>query len=150
MATQSMQELVRIFGACHCGNIRFDLGWPGSELEIHVRKCGCTFCQKHGGAWTSHSESELAVRAKDPALVSKYRFGTRTADFHVCSVCGVVPFVLSEIDNRQYAVVNVNTFGDTGRFSFSASATDFDGEGTGSRLERRKHNWIPSVALGYR
>jgi len=140
-----LQELIKIDGACHCGNIRFDLRWPGSESDIPIRKCGCTFCQKHGGAWTSHRKSELFVRTKDPSLVSKYRFGTKTAEFYVCSVCGVVPFVLSYIDEKQYAVVNVNSFAETGRFSFSASSTDFDGEDTGSRLERRKRNWIPSV-----
>jgi len=81
------------------------------------------------------------------SLVSKYQFGTKTAEFYVCSVCGVVPFVLSEIDGNEFAVVNVNTFGDTGSFSFSSKSTNFDGEDTGSRLERRKRNWIPTVAF---
>jgi len=79
--------------------------------------------------------------------VSKYNFGTKTADFYICSVCGVVPLVLSEIDDRQYAVVNVNTFEDLGRLSLSSSPTNFDGEDTGSRLERRKRNWISDVLL---
>ena len=124
-------------------------GWPASAPEIHVRKCGCTFCQKHGGAWTSHRKAELVVKVQDPALISKYQFGTQSADFYTCSVCGVVPFVLSEINERQYAVVNVNAFDDTGRFSLSVSASDFDGEDVGSRLERRQRNWIPNVVLEY-
>lgn len=76
-----------------------------------------------------------------------YRFGTETADFYVCSVCGVAPLVLSEIDDNQYAVVNVNTFDDTGGLAFSTSSTNFDGEDAGSRLDRRKRNWIPRVVL---
>jgi hypothetical protein len=126
--------------------IRFVLAWPGSDREIPVRKCGCSFCRKHGGAWTSHRHAGLAYRIEDEAHVSKYRFGTRTAEFYVCSLCGVVPFVLSEIGDRQYAVVNVNTFEDAGGFTLSVSSTDFEGEGTGSRLERRKRNWIPRVS----
>jgi len=109
--------------------------------------CGCTFCQKHIGAWTSHRGAKLAIDIKDRSLVSKYNFGTRTADFFVCSVCGVVPFVLSDIDHRQYAVVNVNTFEDSGSFSFSSSPTSFDGENTTSRLARRKRNWISTVSF---
>jgi len=81
----------------------------------------------------------------DRSLVSSYKFGTETADFYVCSVCGVVPLALSEIDDCQYAVVNVNTFEDIDSLSFSSSTSNFEGEDTGSRLERRKRNWIPNV-----
>ena len=140
-----IQALTPIDGSCHCGNIRFVLHWPGSETEIPVRMCGCSFCQKHSGSWTSHRESQLEVHIDDESLLSKYRFGTATADFFVCAKCGVVPFVVSEIDGNLYAVVNVNAFGDTPGMSFSTSATDFDGEDTGSRLGRRKRNWIPMV-----
>jgi len=140
-----MREHAQIDGACHCGNIRFKLFWPVSQTEIPVRKCGCTFCQKHNGAWTSDSHSMVSLKIGDLSLLSKYNFGTRTADFFVCSVCGVVPIVLSEIDDNLYAVVNVNVFGETPDFTFSSSSTDFDGEDTGSRLERRQRNWIPDV-----
>ena len=140
-----MRDITLINGACHCGNVRFVLRWPEADPGIPVRKCGCTFCQKHTGAWTSHPSAELVVEIDDRSLVSHYRFGTKTADFCVCSVCGVVPFVLSDIGDNQYAVVNVNTFEDIGGFTLSCSSTDFDGEDTESRLERRKRNWIPKV-----
>lgn len=55
--------------------------------------------------------------------------------------------MLSEIDGNRYAVVSVNSFDDTDGLSFSSTATDFDGEDTGSRLERRKRNWIPKVSF---
>lgn len=140
-----MREVKTIDGTCHCGNIRFVLRWPESEADIPVRTCGCTFCQKHGGAWTSHRRAELTISIVDQSLVSKYRFGTKTADFYICSACGVAPFVLSEINENLYAVVNVNTFESAGSLSFSSSVTNFDGEDTGSRLERRVQNWIPTV-----
>lgn len=137
-----------INGACHCGNIRFDLQWPASATEIKVRRCGCTFCRKHGGAWTSHRDAELAVSLGDESLVSRYRFGTETADFLVCSVCGVTPLVLSEIDGDIHAVVSVNAFREVEGFTLSEKVMDFEGESTGSRLDRRKRYWISQVRIG--
>ena len=138
---------MRIEGKCHCGNIRYALDWPGDGTDIKIRACGCSFCVKHGGSWTSHRDSELIAEARDASLVSKYKFGTRTAEFYVCSRCGAVPFVTSEIDDHLYAVVNVNTFEGIDPSSLMRTATNFDGEGTGDRLERRKRNWIPTVRI---
>jgi hypothetical protein len=137
---------VRIEGKCHCGNIRYVLDWPGDANDIKARACGCTFCTKHGGSWTSRRDAELIAEVRD-ASVSKYRFGTATADFYVCSLCGVVPFVTSAIDDHLYAVVNVNTLEGINPSSLMQTATNFDGEGAGERLERRKRNWIRSVRI---
>lgn len=141
------EKLTRFTGACHCRNVRFVLVWPGSEPDIPVRECGCTFCQKRGGSWTSHRLAELEVEIGDSSLVSMYQFGSKTADFYVCSVCGVVPFVLSEIDQRHYAVVNVNSFENIDVSVLQRLPTNFDGEDTDSRLDRRKRNWIPNVRI---
>src|SRR5664279_5175085 len=84
-------------GKCHCGNIAFALAWAGSATEIPARACGCSFCVKHGGVWTSNPKSSLTVTIRDPSLVSRYAFGTQTATFHVCARCGAVPLVTSEI-----------------------------------------------------
>ncbi|MHC4067361.1 MAG: GFA family protein [Planctomycetota bacterium] len=138
---------MRIKGKCHCGNITYVLHWPGEAATIPVRACSCSFCVKHGGVYTSHRDAELAAAIHDQALVSRYRFGTGTADFHLCSRCGVVPFVTSTIDGSLYAVVNVNSFEDMDPSRFSRAVTDFDGETTESRLDRRKRNWIPSVSV---
>ena len=67
-----------INGKCHCGNIAFDLDWDEDPPAIPARACGCTFCVKHGGVWTSNPRSTLTVTVADPALVSAYAFGTRT------------------------------------------------------------------------
>ncbi len=138
---------MRIEGKCHCGVITFVLQWPGEGTTIPVRACSCTFCTKHGGVYTSHRDAELAAVLHDEALVSRYRFGTETADFYLCSRCGVVPFVTSAIEDNLYAVVNVNSFEDIDPSRFSRAVADFDGETTESRLDRRKRNWIPSVTV---
>ena len=82
---------------------------------------------------------------KDPALVSRYSFGTRTAEFHTCARCGIVPVVTSRIDGRLYAVVSVNAFEDVDQSLLRRAPASFDGEGTESRLARRKRNWIADV-----
>ncbi len=138
---------MRIEGKCHCGAITFVLQWPGEGTTIPVRACSCTFCTKHGGVYTSHRDAELAAVVHDEALVSRYRFGTETAEFYLCSRCGVVPFVTSTIEDNLYAVVNVNSFEGIDPSCFSRAVTDFDGETTESRLDRRKRNWIPSVSV---
>jgi len=141
---------MHISGKCHCGNIAFSLEWPGESSEIPARACGCSFCVKHGGVWTSNPAASLAATIGDTLLVSKYAFETRTATFHVCSRCGTVPFVTSEIDNRTYAVVNVNAFENVDRSCVRQSAGRFEGENVESRLERRKRNWIANVRIAVR
>jgi hypothetical protein len=132
-------------GKCHCGNISFSLTWEPDPAEIPARACSCSFCIKHGGVWTSNPRGALEVVIKDPALVSKYSFGTRTAEFHTCARCGIVPVVTSRIDGRLYAVVSVNAFEDVDQSLLRRAPASFDGEGTESRLARRKRNWIADV-----
>ena len=136
---------MRIRGTCHCGNILFALAWEPDPREIPARACGCTFCQKHGGVWTSYPAGRLHVKVADPAAVSRYAFGTKTAEFHICTRCGVVPVATSRIDGGTYAVVNVNTFEGVDPGMLRRAATDFDGEDERGRLERRKRNWIAHV-----
>ena len=136
---------MKIHGACHCGNIAFELDWDPGPAEIPARACGCSFCVKHGGVWTSNPQGDLRVRIEDEAEVSQYVFGTRTATFHVCRRCGIPPVVTSEIEGRLYAVVNVNTFDEAARARLRQAPVSFDGEEEGARLARRQRNWIPRV-----
>ena len=134
-----------IHGKCHCGNISFSLTWDPEPNEIPARACGCTFCTKHGGVWTSNPRGALKVVVEDAAHVSRYAFGTKTAEFHICSRCGIVPVVTSRIDDHLYAVVSVNAFENVDPSLLRRSPMDFEGEGTDSRLARRKRNWIADV-----
>ena len=134
-----------IRGKCHCGNISFALNWEPDPVEIPARACDCSFCTKHGGVWTSNPGGALKVAIEDRSLVSTYAFGTRTAEFHICARCGVVPVVTSRIDDHLYAVVSVNAFEGVDSSLLSRAPANFDGEGTDSRLARRKRNWIADV-----
>jgi hypothetical protein len=136
-----------INGKCHCGNIAFTLGWEGEPPEIPARACGCSFCTKHGGVWTSNPKSSLTVVIRDAVLLSKYAFGTKTAEFYVCSRCGVVPLVTSEIEDRLHAVVNINVFENVDPSWLRRAPADFEGENLELRLARRKRNWIADVRI---
>jgi hypothetical protein len=138
---------VLIHGACHCGNQRFELQWCPEPALIQARACGCSFCVKHGGVWTSWPAGSLVVSVRDAALVHRYEFGTRTAQFHVCRACGVVPVVTSAIAGQLYAVVNVNAFEGVDRERIRVHAAAFDTEDEATRLARRARYWIARVEL---
>jgi hypothetical protein len=136
---------VLIQGSCHCGNISFTLDWRPAPTEIPARACTCSFCVRHGGVWTSCPAGSLTVMVRQPALQSRYSFGTKTADFHVCSNCGGVPVVTSRIDGRLYAVVSVNAFKDVEPSLLRRTSASVEGENEETRLARRKRNWIADV-----
>ena len=134
-----------IHGRCHCGNIVFDLVWEPDPAEIPARACTCSFCTRHGSVWTSNPHGTLKVTVRDASRVSRYAFGTRTAEFHVCTRCGVVPVVTSRIDGHLYAVVNVNAFVGVASSLLQHASASLDSEGKEARLARRKRGWIADV-----
>ena len=135
----------RIRGSCHCGNIRVTFDRPDSGPAIPVRACGCGLCTKHRAVWTSHPDGQFYLRIADDSRVRRYRFGTKTADFHVCLTCGVIPIVTCVIEGIRYAVFNVNTFDDVDRSQLVETAGNFEGETTETRLARRRRNWTPEA-----
>src|SRR6516164_4811181 len=91
------------------------------------------------------SDRMLTVSVEDRTRVSKYAFGTKTAEFHVCTGCGVVPVVTSRIDGRLYAVVSVNAFEHVEPALLRRAPATFEGENEQARLSRRKRSWIADV-----
>ena len=132
-----------IHARCHCGNLQITFDWPDPGPTIPVRACQCSFCRKHRGIWTSNPRGSFELRIADTSRHAPYRFGTKTADFHVCSTCGVVPIVTCVIDGRRYAVLNANAFDDVDRSVLVEQPADFEGETVESRLARRRRNWTP-------
>ena len=132
-------------GRCHCGNIGFSLHWEAEPVRIPARACDCSFCTRHGAAWTSHPAAVLRIAVHDAARVSRYAFDTRTADFLVCAQCGVVPVAVSRIEGRDYAVVNVHTFVDVDPERLQMTSAHLGDETEDARLERRSARWIANV-----
>jgi hypothetical protein len=138
---------MQIQGRCHCGNIAFALDGFPTPGAIPARACDCTFCQKHGAVWTAHPTARLRVTLAEPLHVSRYRFGTGTAQFLVCSTCGVVPVVLSDVEGQRYAVVNVHTFENVDASMLLPQPVSFGEEDAATRLARRQHHWIAQVEV---
>jgi len=134
-----------ITGSCHCRNISFTLKCEPDPAAIPARACSCSFCTRQGAVWTSFSSGSLKVGVKEPAHISRYVFGTKTAQFHICTRCGVVPVVISRIEGRLYAAVNANTFENVDSSLLQYVSASFAGESEEARLARRKQNWIANV-----
>ena len=91
----------------------------------------------------------LTVSVKDRARLSKYAFGTKTADLHMCTACGVVPVVTSRIAGQLYAVVSVNAFEGVDPGLLRHAVVSFEAESEATRLERRRRYWIPAVRFDF-
>ncbi len=80
-----------ITGGCHCGNTSSNSA--GAEpTEIPARGVRLLVLHQAPRGLDLNPGGVLRVTVDDPSLVSSYFFGTRTARFHVCARCGVVPW----------------------------------------------------------
>ena len=129
-------------GGCHCGNVQFELRSNKSESDLAPRTCQCTLCRMHGASWISDPEGKLVVQKTDD--LSRYRFGTGTADFIVCPGCGVLTLAICEVEGRKRAVLNIKSMLDH-EFTGTETKTNFDNENVEQRLARRGRNWTGEV-----
>jgi hypothetical protein len=132
-------------GSCHCGNVEFTLFTQRSSDELVPRRCSCTMCRRHGASYISDPDARLVLRYRDPSLLSIYRFGHGTAQWIICSRCGVCTAVLCEIDGRLRAVVRVQSM--VNHTFAPEKPTDFEDETVAGRLQRRARTWIGTVEV---
>ncbi|MBT5185451.1 MAG: hypothetical protein HOH19_15075 [Kordiimonadaceae bacterium] len=133
-------------GHCHCGNIHFTFSSMNNENDFTPRTCSCSFCRHHGGSYVSDPEGHIDLNFKDKTQVNFYQFGQKTADFIICKNCGVITMAISNIKDKNYAVINIRAMLDY-TFTGTATQTNFDGETPQQRLERRAQNWIGHVVI---
>ena len=95
-------------GSCHCGRVSVKLRTSSKTLPA-ARACGCSFCTKHGAAWTSDPQGELVLSHRAPDDIRRYRFGLGITDFIICAHCGVPCVAMGMVDDRLLGVVNINT-----------------------------------------
>jgi hypothetical protein len=77
---------VTLNGACHCGAVRFTVTL--TEGFASARRCTCSICRMRGAvAVTSTHDGFRITQGEDKLAI--YRFNTRTAEHHFCSVCGI-------------------------------------------------------------
>ena len=134
-------------GGCHCGNLRYTLETALALDALPLRACQCTFCRLHGARSTSDPAGAIRFEVRDPARLTRYRFGLRTADFLVCAHCGIYVGALMRDGGAHYAIVNANTFDEVARLTQPAMPMDYDGEDPARRLARRKQRWSPASGI---
>ena len=86
MIDPSSSEPVTLSGACHCGAVRFRVTL-GQGLAT-ARRCTCSICRMRGAVAVTSTPGQFELTAGADKL-SSYRFNTRVAEHHFCSVCGI-------------------------------------------------------------
>ncbi len=132
-------------GRCHCGNLTVTFESAHDPARLQLRTCGCTFCRRHGAAWTTDPAGSLEIRVADPQLLSRYQFGLRTSEFLLCRRCGVHVAAVCEIDGATYASLNANALDDRDAFTQPATPVDYEDEDVARRTARRRRAWTPAA-----
>ncbi|MER8584022.1 hypothetical protein NKH19_02025 [Mesorhizobium sp. M1338] len=135
-------------GGCHCGNVRLAFSTELDASQIEVRACQCSFCIRHGSRAVADPNGRLIISVKDDALLQKYQFGLRTADYLICRDCGVYVAAIAGEDDAiarddARAIVIINALDDRERFNQAPVLVDFDAESRAQRQARRRTHWTP-------
>jgi hypothetical protein len=140
MKGEHMSEHV---GGCHCGNIELRVTLTQPPEDTEVRADQCSFCRKHDALSISDPAGLVRLTVKDESLLSRYRFGLKTADFFVCARCGVYVAALCETPAGPKTVVNIRALADCELFTANPRAVSYDAEDIARRLARRAERWMP-------
>lgn len=139
-----MKTTNRIAGACHCGNLSFELTTRTAPDDIVARSCECSFCHKHGATYWADPEGSTTIRIADERHLQKYRFGLRTADFYICRVCGTCLGAVISGEDGTWSVVNLRL---TELVVQHVQLVGFGDEERSRLVARRKRSWTPTTAL---
>ena len=122
MNDSKSSEPVTLDGACHCGAVRFKVTL--TEGFASARRCSCSMCRMRGAvAVTSTPDAFRITRGEDK--LATYRFNTKTAEHHFCTVCGIYTHHKRRSNPHQLGV-NVACLQDVSPFDFSEVIV-FDG-----------------------
>lgn len=116
-------EPVTLKGSCHCGAVKFNATL--TEGLSSARRCSCSICRMRGAvAVTSTPDAFVITQGEDK--LATYRFNTRTAEHHFCSVCGIYTHHKRRSNLNQLGV-NVACLEGLSPFDFREVVV-FDGE----------------------
>lgn len=132
-----------IRGACHCGAIGFEFDTALAPGALNLRRCGCSFCRKHGARTTSDPAGSVRFLVHQPGLLRRYRFGRRSADFLVCGECGAYLAAMIEVEGRGYVTLNANCFELEEALAQEAPLVHYEEETAEQRITRRVARWTP-------
>ena len=134
-------------GSCYCGAISFRYRTAVVPPEWSVRACQCGFCVAHGALSTSDTAGELSFASKAPSKLRRYRFALRTADFLLCTHCGVYIGAVIETELGHFGIINTRTLTPIPADLAEVAPARYDGEKTADRVTRREDRWTPVVSV---
>jgi hypothetical protein len=137
-------------GSCHCRNLQVRIRLTQAPEAMPIRSCACTFCRRHGTRTVSDPAGHADIDARDWSLVQRYRFGSGTADYLLCRICGVYIGAICETSSGLRSVINTLCLDDRDAFTRDAAHPDYDAETIEQRLSRRAANWMPATIHGQR
>ena len=79
-------EPVTLNGSCHCGAVKFTATL--TEGFTSVRRCTCSICRMRGAVAVTSTPDAFRITQGEDKLAT-YRFNSRAAEHHFCSVCGI-------------------------------------------------------------
>lgn len=132
-------------GCCHCGALAYDFRTGLAPAAWSVRACQCSFCLKHAGVYTSDPQGSVRFLVKDPALLMRYRFGHKTADFVFCGRCGGYLGAVTEEGGQRLAVLNIRAMDPLPAGLPQEQPMSYEGESADDRSSRRRQRWTPVV-----
>ena len=86
MIDPASREPVTFNGSCHCGAVKFEAELPFGLSS--ARRCTCSICRMRGAVAVTSTPGGFHITRGEDKLAT-YRFNTRTAEHHFCSVCGI-------------------------------------------------------------
>lgn len=91
----------RVKVTCHCGAVELVVRLKhGVEA---ARRCDCSYCKRRGTPTASVARSDLQV-LKGATKLTRYSFGTHTAQHFFCSICGIYTHHQRRSDPDEYGV----------------------------------------------
>lgn len=77
---------VTLNGSCHCGAVKFTAEL--NEGLASARRCTCSLCRMRGAVAVTSTPDGFRITQGEERLAT-YRFNTRVAEHHFCTVCGI-------------------------------------------------------------
>jgi hypothetical protein len=122
-------------GSCHCGAVKFTATLPFGLSS--ARRCTCSICRMRGAIAVTSTQGAFRIKEGEDKLAT-YRFNTKVAEHHFCSVCGIYTHHKRRSNPNQLGV-NVACLEGLSPFDF-AEIVVHDGERhPGDSLDHRTH-----------
>ena len=127
-------------GGCHCGNIQVWFETEISPADFKPRSCQCSFCRKHSTRALSDTNGNIHLSVTSKAELNRYKFGHNSAEFLICTRCGVYVSAYMPDGNKAYANVMANALRDHEAFP-PGIPINYGVENETNKLKRRRGVW---------